>query len=644
MPTYTIATPRGQNVTIQADDPDTALSGAQKWDLEDHASSEAQRLGVDPSLALRVMDQESRGNPDAVSPRGARGPMQLMPDTAKELGVDPTDPYQNITGGITYLKQQMDAFKDPRLALAAYNAGPGAVQKYGGVPPFKETQAYVRAIMGDAAPAQPQAPARMPVQAPQMPAGGVQRPVAAQVAAKPAPGIMDDLKATLLGHPIKAAAAQLDAIAPFIPGLNVIERMSQGGGPLVNPAHPSGTLFQKMAGALLPQSQYQPQTLPGQVARTIIDFAPAAAAPGSIPQRAANVLGPALGSEAAGQVAHRMGAPAVVEQIARAAGGLGGGLLASTRVTSPAQAAAPKSLEEMQAASDAAWKAVDNSPYRFPVSEAKATASDIKQAFEDAGGADLYPRSAPLVKRIDNLAENPDGLSVAQVNRLRSQIGTKLLQPGSDEADMGALLKDKLEGLIQTSNDPSLSQARDLYTRLVKMREVTQRAESAALKTPQNGSAVTPNRSAMRPLVDPTSPQRIKNLTPDETAALKQLANGTAGQNIASAAGRFLDPRSLLGSTTNGLLGLATGGHAPLVTAPLGMLATAASNKGVRNSLQNLLDLISTGGVKPEGTAVTVADTNPALFGLALGTLAPSAAAASTRPSPRPKSRSSASR
>jgi hypothetical protein len=132
---------------------------AAKPDLFTFTAEEAKRQGLDPELALLVLGQESGGRAGAVSSAGARGPMQLMPDTAASLGVDHTDPYDNVRGGVTYLKRQMDAFGTPELALAAYNAGPAAVLHYGGVPPFKETQNYVSTIMAKhakaAAPASP---------------------------------------------------------------------------------------------------------------------------------------------------------------------------------------------------------------------------------------------------------------------------------------------------------------------------------------------------------------------------------------------------------------------------------------------------------------------------------------------------------
>jgi len=104
--------------------------------------------GVDPDLFLRLVQQESSFNQDARSSAGAIGFTQLMPGTAADLGVDPYDDEENLRGGARYLRQQLDTFGDPKLALAAYNAGPGNVRKYGGIPPFKETQNYVSKILG----------------------------------------------------------------------------------------------------------------------------------------------------------------------------------------------------------------------------------------------------------------------------------------------------------------------------------------------------------------------------------------------------------------------------------------------------------------------------------------------------------------
>ncbi|TAM62530.1 lytic transglycosylase domain-containing protein [bacterium] len=109
----------------------------------------AARWNVDPALVNAVIANESGFDPQATSKVGAMGLMQLMPATAAGLGVsDPYDPQQNVAGGVRYLRGLLDRFNgDVSLAVAAYNAGPGAVEKYGGVPPYKETQQYVAAVL-----------------------------------------------------------------------------------------------------------------------------------------------------------------------------------------------------------------------------------------------------------------------------------------------------------------------------------------------------------------------------------------------------------------------------------------------------------------------------------------------------------------
>lgn len=107
------------------------------------------RFDLSPSLIEALVWQESRWRPNAVSHAGARGLAQLMPATARELGVDPDDPMQNLEGGARYLRQQLDRFDgDLEKALAAYNAGPGRVIRANGIPRIRETQKYVAAIMG----------------------------------------------------------------------------------------------------------------------------------------------------------------------------------------------------------------------------------------------------------------------------------------------------------------------------------------------------------------------------------------------------------------------------------------------------------------------------------------------------------------
>lgn len=116
-------------------------------DIFETIESIAKSQGMDPNLVKAMVKAESNFKPKAVSPKGAMGLMQLMPETAESLGVsDPFDPEDNIGGGVKFLKGLMKEFKDPEKAIAAYNAGPGAVKRYKGIPPYEETQKYVNKV------------------------------------------------------------------------------------------------------------------------------------------------------------------------------------------------------------------------------------------------------------------------------------------------------------------------------------------------------------------------------------------------------------------------------------------------------------------------------------------------------------------
>lgn len=151
---------RGAGSDLAALAPDLALPDRAIADPAVHASAIpapyaakieelARRFDLSPALLEAVVWQESRWRADAVSPAGARGLAQLMPGTARYLGVDPDDPHANLEGGARYLREQLDRFDgDLEKALAAYNAGPARVMRAGGIPNIRETKGYVAAIMG----------------------------------------------------------------------------------------------------------------------------------------------------------------------------------------------------------------------------------------------------------------------------------------------------------------------------------------------------------------------------------------------------------------------------------------------------------------------------------------------------------------
>lgn len=145
-PAETVQIPSGTSgqrvVTTQA----PVSAGPRQWQA--HVAYLSKKYDISPALIEALVWQESRWHPNARSPVGASGLTQLMPGTARELGVNPWDPFANLEGGVRYLRQQLDRFDgDVEKALAAYNAGPGRVIRAGGVPNIRETRGYVASIM-----------------------------------------------------------------------------------------------------------------------------------------------------------------------------------------------------------------------------------------------------------------------------------------------------------------------------------------------------------------------------------------------------------------------------------------------------------------------------------------------------------------
>jgi soluble lytic murein transglycosylase-like protein len=141
-------TPKGKAGAVPSETAVPRFAGRYKGEYLAVAKAAANRHGIPEDLFLRLVQQESGWNPGAVSHKGATGLAQLMPGTAQKLGVDINNPHENLEGGARYLRMMYNKFGSWRLALAAYNAGPGAVEKHGGIPPFTETKNYVKAILG----------------------------------------------------------------------------------------------------------------------------------------------------------------------------------------------------------------------------------------------------------------------------------------------------------------------------------------------------------------------------------------------------------------------------------------------------------------------------------------------------------------
>lgn len=611
----------------------------------------AQRYGVDPELAIRVARTESAGNQGAVSPKGAIGVMQLMPGTARDLGVNPHDEDQNIDGGVRYLKTQLDTFGRPDLALAAYNAGPGAVRKYGGVPPYAETQSYVQKINGGSA-----------VQGFDgsdifgMGGQGASRPAVAAAAdfdgaeifapkAEPQPAdprVIDrsrngGVTVELLPPEAKTPTIGEDAMAGFAQpfqqlghtvmeeyranaagkgvGLGFIPRLAGDtlnllSAPLQAATKPAARQFAKIN----PLDAYERGALtigPNGISVT----GPRKMSADEEQAMLENTLNTALTAAMPWKMNLPAARAAAVNQTAIPGKNLTEQLRAvapQMPVTPPKQAVATA----LKAEKDAAYGKVDRSGFTFAPSDIKTLADDLEAQVRAKGGpraAKASPQADSMIGRIRALAGQQGGVTLSQLDRVRSDVWPLMMEAGGPDSVYGSIIRSGIDDLISKQQAPFIQEARAANTKWAKADEVSRRLKSAQLQAGRANSGENLGnaiRQKFSPMIDPMHSGQIQNLTPAEAAAIENIVVGDKTQNaLRTWSNRLRNPMWTGAATTPAaLMGFAGGG--PMGGAGAAGL-TAAAMQGVGQGLRGaaeartvknvdkLLELIA-GGAKPK--------------------------------------------
>lgn len=643
MPIFTIRTPRGDEVDIDAPDEATAIRGAQRWDYEDFATAEAQAAGLNPDLVLRQMQKESAGDHGAVSPKGARGLMQLMPETAAELGVNPDDPYDNIRGGVRYLKQQFDAFGgDERLALAAYNAGPGAVRKHGGVPPFAETRDYVDTLAGgpaSEAPA-PAPPARgryanaltgellNPAQSAALDAlaaAGKLNPSAENVGTAAFPRVMQSAEdqpepgswyITLDGQVKQAPERATSQALGFLRGVadplaRTEDRLTQQRpfSPF-NLASPSGGMLQALA---LP-ARY----LLGQAEQKLDKAEATGLAPGKAGKFAGNLALSAM--IPGGPVTSGMMSGAMLSEHDDAAGligdtlfgGVGGKLgdLFVSGLASGVRALTGKSPSTMTTAAlkkakDAAYQAVDNEGVRFARSGFRDLVEGITDDLADVD-ADVTPKVAAVLRNIQGRAGQEPTLS--ELDKLRQYVRLNIGGRTADDAErryaskiianIDEFISAKFPRTVAGDGDRgarAIKQARELNARLKKVEAIESAVEEAQYRTAKTGTGGN-LENVLRQELDKVR-KKQPGLKPDEKTALDAIIKGDKVQDALRLFGRLSPTTGGLSAMLNtGAAGASGGATVPISAA--GFASKTLADLQTKRKINALLKLFASGGTK----------------------------------------------
>lgn len=664
-------------------------------DLQGIASQAAQSVGLDPAFYVALVGQGEHGFTNSgTSPAGASGPAQLMPGTAQDMGVqDITDPAQNLAGGARYAKMLWDKYDgDPSLVAAAYNAGPGAVDKHGGVPPYKETQAYVQrvtnAYKGSGAsdelpsaddvmkaygwsqdgsqPSQstplnqnwqdvakshnggvtiqvgggagPAAPAETPATSQGMPspdevatAYGWAKPAPdAPAAPQQAPGIIpavtgfmanvnrglgigDELAAgfATAGNALTGKTQLQDIPAAFSANMAHQRQLEDA----YSGAHPTLAALGRGTGNAL--------TLAAPVGPGAEAFAaPLTVAGRTVAPVVANALRGATLAGASGAAFAAADAGTPEERLRAAADAatpwknpvgyvLGAGAGALGTVGSRAVKTAPPTLDELAAARDAAYKAVDNSGVRYTPEAFQELQQSIAGAMDKEGfNSGLHGKASAMLQSIgasDRATPGGYAPTLTQLDQLRQQIGRDVASsPDAGERRMGQIMRGQIDKFIGNATPEQLmgganpaeasaliQNARNLNTRVQKLQSLDEFDQAAADRAAVTGSG-TNGQNTLRQNVLRFRDQ-TNNLTPEEAAAADRVIQGTKAGNALRKVGKLSPGNG--GLMANGQMLLASLTHGASV--PVGIAASvakAASDAITSKNVQALRNLIATGG------------------------------------------------
>lgn len=269
-------------------------------------------------------------------------------------------------------------------------------------------------------------------------------------------------------------------------------------------------------------------------------------------------------------------------------------------------------LDELAAAKQAAYAKVDQSGFAFPQADVQRLAADIATEVATKAGptkGKLYPASEAMADRLSAIAQQPGGVPLSQLDGLRADIWDALVAPGDRESTMGSMMRQKIDALMDAAQAPHIKEARAINTRLEKVKTVSNKLDSAGLRAASTYSGGNYNnavRQSLRPLVDPDSPQLMRNLSPDENAALRRAVTGTKGQNATRAISKLL---------TNKIVqvpfGVLTHGVGNAVMEGAGSILNKVGEKQTGKAVQAVLDLMATGGTRAAPSAAALPHAPP---------------------------------